>query len=459
MKKPELIGETLMPNRIVILGNNAAGSSVASAARKTNRDAEIILIDKGKYPAYSRCGLPYVLAGEIPSFQDLIAFPLSFYNIMKIDLKLETLVTAIDSKEKTLTTKHDGEFETIKYDTLVIATGASTFIPPVEGYNKEGVYGLRTIEDGVQIQKAMNKATSAVVIGAGFIGLEIAHALVQNDIKTTIVEMLPLMLPSMFDVDMSKFIQKKIEDRGVRVLLGQKLKKIRGKEKVQEVLIGTKKLPADLVIMATGVRANIDLAKQTGLTLGVGDRIIKVNSRMETSIAGIYAAGDCVESRNFITGLSCISQLGTTAVRQGKVAGINAAQGYSILPGVLSSAVTRMFGFEVGATGITELQAKMAGLETITGSLTSTTKPHYFPGRKEIRVKIIAEKEFGTVIGSQIVGGEDVAQRVNMTSLAVQNRMTVIELAKADTCYAPPVGETWEPVALASELAVAKICR
>jgi NADH oxidase (H2O2-forming) len=448
-----------VPRRIVIVGNNATGTSVASAARKQDRKAEISVVDRGTHTAYSRCGLPYVLAGEIPSFDDLITFPTSFYNMMKIDLRLEAEVTAGDVQGKTITVEQNGRSEQLPYDSLVLATGANNFIPPVKGHDKEGVYGLRTIEDGKKIQQAMKNAKYAVVVGAGFIGLETAHAFIEKGITTTVVEMLPYVLPAMFDKDMADFTQTKLEEHGLRVIVGKPLGEIVGTDQVEGARVDDELIDADMVIMATGVRANLDLAKQMGLTLGVRDRTIQVNSRMETSAPGIYAAGDCVESRNMVTGLPTISQLGTTAVRQAKVAGINAAGGYTLFPGVLSSAVTRMFGFEVGATGVTEFQANRAGLQTVIGRLTSTTKPHYFPGGKEIRVKIIAEKELGRVVGGQIVGGEDVAHRVNMISLAIQNRMTAADLAKADTCYAPPVADTWEALALAAEMAATRLRR
>jgi NADH oxidase (H2O2-forming) len=448
-----------VPRRIVIVGNNAAGTSVASAARKQDRKAEITVIDRGSHPAFSRCGLPYVLAGEIASFDDLTTFPLSFYNMMKLNLQLETEVTAIDAQAKTITAVHNGQTESSPYDALVLATGANNFIPPIKGYDKDGVYGLRTIEDGKQIQQAMKTAKSADVVGAGFIGLETAHAFIEKGITTTVIEMLPAVLPAMFDRDMATFAQSAMEEHGLRIIIGSPIGEILGNDKVEGALVNDEEIDADMVIMATGVRANLDLAKQAGLTLGERDRTIRVNAQMQTSIPSIYAAGDCVESQSFITGLPTISQLGTTAVRQAKVAGTNAAGGYAIFPGVLSSAVTRMFGFEVGATGITEFQAQRAGLQTVVGRLTTPTKPHYFPGGKEVRVKVIAEKELGTVIGAQMVGGEDVAHRVNMVSIAIQNRMTVMELAKADTCYAPPVADTWEAVALAAEMAASRLRR
>lgn len=443
--------------KIVIIGDNATGTSVASAARKLDRTAEITIIERGKWPAYSRCGLPYVLAGEIPKFEDLITFPLSFYKMMKIDLRLETVAKAIDSKEKIVTVEQGGKTEALKYDSLVLATGADNFMPPVKGSNLQGVYGLRSIEDGQKIQKAMENAKSAVVIGAGFIGLETAHAFVEKGIKTTVVEMLPYVLPVMFDKDMADQTQKEIEKHGVRVIVGKSLDEIVGSGKVEGVKIGEEIVNTDMVIMATGVRANLDLAKTAGIALGERDRVIRVNSQLETSIPGIFAAGDCAESKSLITGSPTVSQLGTTGVRMAKVAGINAAGGYAVFPSVLSSSVSRMFGFEVGATGMTEFQANRMGLQTVVGKITAMTKPHYFPGGKELRVKILAEKELGTVIGGQIIGGSDVAQRVNVISLAIQNQMTVGQLAKSDTCYSPPVAETWEAIALAADMAASRL--
>jgi len=208
--------------------------------------------------------------------------------------------------------------------------------------------------------------------------------------------------------------------------------------------------------VATGIRINNELAQKAGIAIGE-TRGIKVNMRMETSVKDIYAAGDCAESISLITQRPTLSQLGTTAVRQGKVAGINAAGGYAIFTGVLGSAVSKMFDFEVGATGLTEFFANRAGIATVTGSITSKTRAEYYPGAQPIRVKIIVEKETQRIIGGQIVGGEEVTQRINALSFAIQKQMTVRELVKADTCYAPPVSETWEPMVLAAETALMKL--
>ncbi|RLI14255.1 hypothetical protein DRO41_06055, partial [Candidatus Bathyarchaeota archaeon] len=209
-------------------------------------------------------------------------------------------------------------------------------------------------------------------------------------------------------------------------------------------------------IAAFGVRANTELARKAGITLGE-TRGIKTNMRMETNVKDVYAAGDCVECVNLITRRPTLCQLGTTAVRQAKVAGTNAAGGYAVFPGVLGSAVTKLFDTEIGVTGLTEFFAKKAGLETVTGTITSKTRPEYYPGGKGIRIKLVVEKESERIVGAEIIGGEEVTQRVNALSIAIQKHMTVRELAKADTAYAPPLNETWEPMVLAAQVALRRL--
>ncbi|MCK5402685.1 FAD-dependent oxidoreductase, partial [Candidatus Bathyarchaeota archaeon] len=324
-----------MSDKILIIGANASGINAANAARKNNRKAEIILIENDKSPAYSRCGIPYVLAKEIPNINDLIIFPPDHYKMMKLDLRTETKAINIDHDKKSVQLEEkDGTLEKVTYDSLILTTGATPFIIPIKGHDLPGVFAIRTLEDGRVIQNAMKNAKSAVIIGAGFIGLETAHAFIENEIQTTIVELLPSIIPTLFDYDMAEYAQKKIEAYGVKMLMGKRVTEIVGENKVTGVKVGEDVIDADIVIMATGVRPNTNLAKQIGCELGV-TRAIKVNPRMQTTVSGVYAAGDCVESQNMITGLPCLMQLGTSAVRQGKVAGTNAAGGYSTFPGVI----------------------------------------------------------------------------------------------------------------------------
>jgi NADH oxidase (H2O2-forming) len=447
-----------MPKRIVIIGAHAAGVDAASAARKTDRTAEITLITDETHAGYSRCGLPFVIGGHIPSFNDLIVFPPSFFQMMKLNLKTETKVTKIDANKKVvLTTDKTGKTEEIPYDSLIIAAGASAFTPPIKGKEKQGIIPLRTIEDGQRIDQAVREgAKSAVVMGAGLIGLETAVALQERGLNVTVVEMLPQVLPAMLDADIAKMVQEMLEQKGITILTNKPVEEFLGTEKVMGIMAGGEQINADLFVSAFGVRTNTQLAVDAGIASGE-TRAIKTNARMETNIKDVYAVGDCAESTHIVTQKPALQQLGTVAVRQGKVAGINAAGGYALFTGVLGSAVTQLYDTQVGVTGLTEVAAQRARIETVTGTISSKTKADYYPGALPIKVKLVVEKESQRIIGAQIIGGEEVTQRINAISFAIQKQMTVRELAKADTAYAPPLCETWEPLVLAAEMVLMKL--
>jgi len=447
-----------MPRRIIIIGAHAAAVDAASAARKTDRTAEIILLTTEKYAGYSRCGIPFVIGGHIPRFTDLIVYPAAYYQMMKLDLRRETTATNVDTKAKTVeTTDKAGKTGTLPYDSLIFATGASTWTPPIKGKEKLGTFSVRTIEDGERIDEAIKAgAKTAVVMGGSLIGLEMAVGLTERGLKTTVVEMLPQLLPVMLDADMAKGVQEMLEAKGIRILVGKGVEEFIGSDKVTEVVAAGEHLAADIFISAFGVRPNTELAAKAGITLG-DTRAIRTNLRMETNVPGVYAIGDCAESTHMVTQRPALQQLGTVAVKHGKVAGTNAAGGYALFPGVLGSAVTKFFDLEVGSTGITESFAKRSGIEIVTGTISGKTRAQYFPGAQPIKVKVIVEKEMERVIGAQIVGNEDVTQRINAISLAIQKQMTVRELSKSDTCYAPPLCETWELMALAAEAAVMRL--
>lgn len=447
-----------MPPKIVIIGAHAAGVDAASAARKTERNAEITLISKEKHTGYSRCGLPFVIGGHIPNFNDLIVFSPSFYQMMKLKLKTETTATNINPDEKTVdTADKTGKAETIPYDSLILTTGAYAFVPPIKGREKQGVYSLRTIPDGRKIDQAIKSgARNAAVIGGGLIGLETAVALKERGLDTTVVELIPQILPVMLDKEMAKIVHEMLEQKGLKIIVGKGVDEILGGEKATAVSVAGDQIPADIVVVATGVRANTELAAKAGIAIGE-TKAIKTDARMETSVKSIYAAGDCAESINMVTKKPACPQLGTVAVRHGKVAGINAAGGYALFKGVLGSAVTQLFDTQIGVTGLTEFFAKREGIETLTGTITSKTRADYYPGAKPIKVKLVVEKESQRIIGAQIIGGEEATQRINALSFAIQKQMTIRELAKVDTAYAPPLCETWEPMVLAAEMALMKL--
>jgi NADPH-dependent 2,4-dienoyl-CoA reductase/sulfur reductase-like enzyme len=255
---------------------------------------------------------------------------------------------------------------------------------------------------------------------------------------------------------MAKTTQELLEQKGIRILTGKSVEEFLGTEKVTGIVAGGEQIQADIFISAFGVRANTQLAANAGIILG-DTKAVRTNARMETNIKDIYAVGDCAESTHIVTQKPALMQFGTVAVRHGKVAGINAAGGYALFTGVLGSSVSRLYKTDIGSTGLTEVAAQKARIETITGTITSKTKADYYPGALPIKVKLIVEKESQRVIGAQIIGGEEVTQRINAISFAMQKQMTARELAKADTAYAPPVCETWEPLVLAAEMVLMKL--
>lgn len=447
-----------MVRQIIIIGANASGVDAASAARKKDRTAEITLISQEQSAGYSRCGLPFVIGGQIEHFYDLIVYPPAYFQMLKVNLRCETKATAINTKDKSVTIQtNDGAIETLPYDALVIATGADSFMPPIKGREKQGILSLRGIEDGEKIDSAVKAgAKSAVIMGAGLIGLELGVALIERGLKVTVVEMLPQILPQLLDADMAKLVQEHLESKGMRIITSKGVEEFLGEDKVTAIMAGGEKIEADMFISAFGVRANTKLAAEAGIPLGE-TRSIKTNQRMETEVKDVYAVGDCAEATNIITHKPMCAQLGTIAVRQGKVAGANAGGDYSLFGGVLASAVTRLFEIEAGNTGLTETSAARNRINVVTGAISSKTRADYFPDAKPIKVKLVVEKESQRIVGGQVVGGEEVTQRINSLSFAIQQGMTVRELAKADTAYAPPLCETWEPMVLAAEMVLMKL--
>jgi NADH oxidase (H2O2-forming) len=447
-----------MSRKIVVIGANASGIEAASAARKKDRTAEITLITKEKTVGYSRCGLPFAISGEVPQFKKLIVYPPAYFQMLKLNLHTQTIAKRINTKEKTVTVQTEKGIEnTIFYDSLIIATGADPFMPPIRGKEKTGILSLRTIEDGEKIDTLIKTGVkSAIIMGAGFIGLELGVALIERGLQVTIVEMRPQILPQMLDIDMAKLVQEHLEQRGMKILLNTPVEEILGECTVAAIKAGGEILTADMFINAFGVRANTELAVNADIPLGE-TQAIKTNTYMETAIKDVYAVGDCAETSHIITHKPICPQLGTVAVRQGKIAGTNTGGGNTQFTGVLVSAITKLFDIEAGTIGINENNAIKNNIDIIVGTINGKTKADYYPSTKPIKVKLIVEKKTEHIIGAQIVGGEEITQRINALSFAIQKQMTARELAKADTAYAPPLCETWEPMILAAEMALMKL--
>jgi len=448
-----------VPRKIVIIGCGAAGVSAASAARKTDRGAEIAVLNDERYSAYSRCGIPYVIEGEIPSFEGLVIYPAQYYSMMKINLHTETTVTDIDPTAKTVKAiDKGGKQQNFNYDSLIIATGASALVIPVPGSNLPGVYAVRTLDDGRTILEASKKAKSAVVIGARLVGLETAVALRKRGLDVTVIELLPQILDGILDPELAKEIQEKLEGAGIHFILGTGISEIVGKDHVEAARAGPHEVKADFVVMATGVRARTDLAKKMGLAIGE-TKLIKVDEHMETNIKGVYAAGDCVECVSAITGKPTVSQLGTNAVRQGKVAGVNAAGGSMIYPKILGSCITRILGTEIASTGLTETYAKKQGIECVSATAEAEARPPYYPEKVPVRVKLVANSADGRLIGAQVISVKEAGPRIDTISAAIMKEATVEDFILYDHAYCPPVADVVEPVSVVAELVARKLIR
>lgn len=441
----------------MIIGCNAAGVTAASYSRRTDRSAEITIVERGKYPAYSRCGLPYVIEGAITSFEDLLIFSPEWYRMNKINLMLETEAIKIDPAAKNVKVVRGGVEQMLEYDSLVLCTGAEPITIPVPGRDLPQVYQLRTLEDGMRVLEATRRSKSAAVIGARFVGLETAAGLRHRGLEVTVVEMLPQILDGVLDQELASEVQKSMEEHGIKFILNSPLKEIKGGKGVEAVVAGDHEFSCDMVVMAAGVRANTDLAKEAGVEVSDRPPAIRVDDRMETSVEGIYAAGDCVICpTHMVTRQPWMSQLGTVAVRQGKVAGTNAAGGDSKFPPVLGTCVSKVFEVEIASTGLTDAYARKFNLDSISLSVTLPARPHYLPEKVPTRVKLVTRRD-GSLIGGQIVGLKESGLRAEIISAAIAKGMTVEELSMLDNCYCPVTADVNEPLSVAAELLSRKL--
>ncbi len=437
--------------KIVVVGSGTAGSNFALFMRKLERKAEITVIGREPTMQYSPCALPHVISGTIEKPEDVIVFPNEFYERQRIKLMLNIEVRAINRGRKVVLTDK-GE---VPYDRLVLAVGSKAFVPPIKGRENEGVFTLKSLDDVRRIKAyiAERKPKRAVVIGAGLIGLEGAEAFTKLGMDVLVVELLESLMPTMLDKDTAKLVQKEMEANGVSFRFGVGVGEIVGSS-VNAVRVEDEEVPADIVLVATGVRANTDLAKKAGLEVNRG---IVVNEHLQTSDPDIYAIGDCAEVVDAVTGRRTLSQLGTSAVRMAKVAAEHiAGKDVSFRP-VFNTAITKLFDLEIGTFGITEERAKREGIEVTVGRFRGSTRPEYYPGGKPITVKLIFRKPDGVLIGAQMVGGERIWGRIMTLSALAQKGAKAEDVAYLETAYAPPISPTIDPISVAAEMALRRI--
>ncbi|TMI50325.1 hypothetical protein E6H20_06190 [Candidatus Bathyarchaeota archaeon] len=451
-----------MPRRIVIIGCGVSGTTAAFHARKIDRTAEIVLLGDEALPEYSRCGLPYAFSHVVPSLEALIGYDEAFYEQMnRIDLRLGWKTTRIIVERQIVEAvrARDGSTESLGYDTLILTTGARASTVPVPGADLKGVFAIRTMNDVQRLTDHLteNSAKRVAVIGAGLTGSEMAEALLQRGMAVLEAEIVPEILPVILDPDMASIIRTRAEEYGVEYHLNSTLEEIVGRNgRVSSVRISGEEYAVDAVIVAIRVRPNTELAKNAGIVLGESGGI-KTDERMATSASNVYAAGDCIETYDRITHRYVFFQLATTAVRQALVAGTNAAGGNAKYPGSTGVTTVKLFGLEVASFGPTTTVSEKLGIHPVSVRVTGSTRLPYYPGGKDLTVKLLADPKDERLLGAQLVGEEGVALRANIASMAGHLGMSVEEFEQIETCYSPPLAPVWDPVTIAVQALLRKL--
>ena len=453
-----------MSKKIIVIGGTAAGLSAASKAKRVDSNLEITIFERSGYISYGACGLPYFIKGLIEEPDDLVSLTVKQVTQERgIPIFIHHEVVGIDREKKEILVKdlENEQLLTHPYDELVIATGAVPMKLGIPGEDADGVYYLRTVEDGIRVKEAV-KATEhkrAAIIGGGFIGLEVAEALTENGIEVSLYEAMPRLLPFL-ENDFSAEILKVLEVQGVKVHLGTSVTELLTED---GKICGVKDQNGvtsfvDFAILCVGVVPNTLLAKNAGLKLGIKGGIV-VNEEMKTSDPCIWACGDCVQMRDLITGAATYVPLGTTANKQGRITGDNIAGNHDKFKGVLGSMVTKVFDLYIAATGLNLERAKNAGFDAVTTTITKGERASYYPGGQDDHICLIMDKKTGRLLGAQGIGGEAIAGRMNVFVTAIICKMTVDQINELDLVYAPPVAPVYDPILIAANQAMKKVER
>lgn len=442
-----------MAKTILIIGGNAAGMSAAMQARRLSKDLEIKVLEKGRYVSYASCGLPYFVGRMVDDIESLVVRGVDDFRSKGIDVRTRMEAKAIDPTSRTVAVESlvDGGIFKERWDELVIATGALPIRPNISGMDAEGIFLIKDLDDGIRIRDfiARRNPKRCVIVGGGYIGIEMAEAFLRWDLEITVIDMLPQLMGTI-DADMAKEIERAMQAEGIDVLLGERLVGFEVKMgKVEGVRTDTKEIPADLVLVAIGIKPNTELAKSAGIPLGFKDAI-RIDKQCRTQVDGIWACGDCAESIHLVTGKPTWIALGTVANKQGRVAGVNIAGGSASFPGVVGTAITKFLDLEIARSGLSERELVENGFEFVSARIDGHTLPGYYPGTSPISVKLHAQKKTGRLLGGQIVGRQGSAKRIDVIATALHAGLTVEQLISLDLSYAPPFSPTWDPIQIAA---------
>ena len=435
--------------KIIIIGGVAAGTSAAAKARRNNETAEIKIFDQDEDMSYSVCGLPYYIGTEVKTREELVPRDAAFFKKKyNVDVYMGHQAVAIDIARKVITVKNLRSQEKFEeaYERLILATGASVRIPSIPGIEKENVFSLRNVRSADRIRAYVleQQPQRAVVVGSGFIGLEVAENLKARGLEVTIVEMASQVMPAL-DADMAIYVEAELRKQGVSVITDDSVVCFEGKDRVEQVVLKSgEKVTVDMVIVAAGVQPNVSLAQQAGVKLGVTGAI-EVNAKMQTSALDVYACGDCAEGFSLLTQAPLYRPMGSTANKMGRIAGDQATGGTLEFRGVLGTGIVKVFDLTVAHTGMSEQQARKEGYAVVVCHNIKPDKPEYFHGQ-EMVIKGIADETTGRLLGVQIVGKSGVDKRMDVFVTAISFGAHVEDLFHLDLAYAPPFSTTKDPV-------------
>src|SRR5918998_2561943 len=437
--------------RLVVVGGVAAGTKAASRARRVDAEAEVIVYQDEPEPSISECGLPYLLSGVVEDRADLVARTPEQFAEKGVDVRVRHRVERIDPESKRLSVRaleSDEVFEDA-YDRLVIATGARAVVPPIPGADLEGVFKLRFLTDADAVKRYMEERSPkrAVVVGGGYIGLEVAENLCRLGMEVSLVEAEDRVALA-YGPEVAEKVEEHVEENGVSVYTGAKVEEFVGEGRVEGVRFEGGQIGADLVVVGVGIRPAVELAEEAGAEIGETGAIL-VDRHMRTSLPDVWAAGDCVETVNLVSGGAVWIPLGDTANQMGRVAGTNAASeaGEDTLefPGVLGTGIFKVFDLGVGKTGLSEEEAEAAGFETVSAAIETSDRASYYPGVQKVFIKLIADGTSGRLIGAE-TAGFGAAKLTDVCATAIWGKLSYPDLVNLDLAYAPPYGPALSPV-------------
>lgn len=452
---------TMKKQKLVIIGGDAAGMSAASKVRRENKEIEIIVFEKSEYTSYSACGIPYFISGKVTSYEELIVrTPEQFRKKYNIDARTLHEVIEVDTDNNKVLVKNTADktqfWET--YDKLLIATGGKAYCPDVANRNANGIFGISTLRSGLKVDTFIKdfKPKHAVIVGGGYIGLEMAEALLIKGLKVSLVNRSEEIMNTL-DPDMGSVIHETMKKLGVTIYTNEELKHFEAEDdKVTAVVTKKRTLKADMVILGMGTSPNTAFLKNSKIALSEKGAV-KVAKTQRTNIRNVWSAGDCAETFHIVSQKPFYISLGTVANKTGVVAGKSILGGKGTFPGVVGTAVCKICSYEVARTGLLEKEIKSLGIDYVTVTINSKTRTHYYPDAKDICVKLLADKKTGRLLGGQIIGEEGAAKRIDVLATALTYKLNLRNIIDLDLSYAPPFSPVWDPVQIAARKLISLI--